>query len=777
MKLKRYISLFVVLGSLLLLAACGSSGGSGGDQTASPADDLGNDDSGVAYVGAATCIGCHEDFSWSAEIVAEYLDGKHVVNYAGSYGYDYMVANDCDSCHDPVGDSPELSEFLGADHVTMGCENCHGAGGDHYGVGPMPVANPDYNTCASCHDELPESHLTHHPEADNIGTKFVASRHFTASVRNEAICSKCHTDAGGKLYKDVTTRDQLLAIVLPVSSDAAVQCRTCHDPHNAGGLLFEDVEDHGHVVASGEYATCVSCHMGDNAAVADDGAGGTDWDVTEAIYHQDVYYRIITDTHYDDPTTTNIIEGYVIDPLSDRACRACHDVHAVEEIRADDDSSSFSSTINDQWAKSGHAGQIGTVKLTVAEDYGDNMGLNRTTEQTVAIKAAGVTSAEGDAWLHYDWDAGDRQPCQECHTSTGAMNYLNDPAGYDNTANDFSHLADWAVDGDGVVTSSGQNELLYCWGCHSDNNGGLRNPGANSRPYTVDAATVTLPDVGNSNVCINCHGARGNMDSYEIGATDAALTGNPATDMTTLAPGFGANTENVTEAHYLVASATLFQAQTRIGYEYPVVVVDGEGNPVDAYADVSYFAHSAMGLNSDAPETGSGPCAACHMVTDEGHTFNVVEKDAGGVITALKSTTCVECHSGAHGAALVAEDTTIDGVLHTAAAAAAFLEHEAEGFHGGLALLEAELFNSGLTFTGGYPYFAGATWTNEGNFGAAHNYNYLHHEPGAYAHNRIYAKRLIFDSIDWLQNGALTGTIDVSAATVEGAAWLGTSRP
>lgn len=108
---------------------------------------------------------------------------------------------------------------------------------------------------------------------------------------------------------------------------------------------------------------------------------------------------------------------------------------------------------------------------------------------------------------------------------------------------------------------------------------------------------------------------------------------------------------------------------------------------------------------------------------------------------------------------------------------AAFVQEEAEGFHGGLELLEAELISDGLTFTGGYPYFAGASWTNEGNFGAAHNYNYLHHEPGAYAHNRIYAKRLIFDSIDWLQNGALTGTIDVSAATVEGAAWLGTSRP
>jgi len=152
-------------------------------------------------------------------------------------------------------------------------------------------------------------------------------------------------------------------------------------------------------------------------------------------------------------------------------------------------------------------------------------------------------------------------------------------------------------------------------------------------------------------------------------------------------------------------------------------------------------------------------------------------RSADEIITQLKATTCVECHSGAHGAALVTEDTTIDGVLHTAAAAAAFLEEEADGYHGALAVLEAELLNDGLTFSNGYPYFSGPTWTNEGTFGAAHNYNYLHHEPGAYAHNRYYAKRLIFDSIDWLQNGELTGTINLAGATAEAIAWLGTTRP
>ena len=46
--------------------------------------------------------------------------------------------------------------------------------------------------------------------------------------------------------------------------------------------------------------------------------------------------------------------------------------------------------------------------------------------------------------------------------------------------------------------------------------------------------------------------------------------------------------------------------------------------------------------------------------------------------------------------------------------------------------------------------------------GAAFNYNLLHHDFGAFAHNSLYAKRLIYDSIDWLNNKAMDG--DVKAA-------------
>ena len=44
-------------------------------------------------------------------------------------------------------------------------------------------------------------------------------------------------------------------------------------------------------------------------------------------------------------------------------------------------------------------------------------------------------------------------------------------------------------------------------------------------------------------------------------------------------------------------------------------------------------------------------------------------------------------------------------------------------------------------------------WGNEGNMGAAFNLNLLFRDYGGFAHNDLYAKRLIYDSIDWLDGG------------------------
>jgi hypothetical protein len=739
---KQWLVLLIAVLASAMLWGCGSSGG-GGDEVSTTPDDVATAES------VGNCTICHT------------LDVHTEVS--GIAGKNF----------DDTG-------FGSA--ITHDCEACHGGGQYHRGQGPIPYPEPDGEQCAECHDQTALVLASKHNGEDAENVEMLADGH------DSRYCQRCHTAEGSIEFKDVIGDKDTVENGVPepleyVDSDGnhilhMPTCAACHNPLTKELQQFDTASwDPNQNGESDELDMCTSCH---NYKTADGsqlfGSGSTDSGTAE-FYHDTAWYRNITTTHYDDPATTDTVEGYVLRETGDSPCFDCHGHELLTNTRYADDPEE--STIHSQWAQSGHAGQLLTQVIAAVDavECPADAVRGRCDEQTDAAMAAYVSEDSGAAWVHYDWDATtewnaddsvielDRGECQECHTATGAANYLDDPDAYDPLNNDFSHLEGWSADGgaNGETVSSGQNELLYCWGCHSDaEEGELRNPGAISRPYTVDDETVTLPDLGNSNVCANCHGARGNMDSYAIG--DDPLTGDPSTDISAYAPGFGANTANVTEAHYLVASATVFQSLTRIGYEY------GDNR----YDDPSYFAHDAVGLNADSPETGSGPCAACHMGTEEGHKFEVVEKDDSGVITAINASICVTCHDGEYGYAFVTEDTTTEYGTFTAAGAAAALEEEAEGYHEALEILLAGLENAGLTWTGGYPYFSGASWVDEGTFGAAHNYNYLHHEPGAYAHNRYYAKRLIFDSIDWLDNGALDGSITIDdTAYPEAAAWLG----
>jgi len=58
-------------------------------------------------------------------------------------------------------------------------------------------------------------------------------------------------------------------------------------------------------------------------------------------------------------------------------------------------------------------------------------------------------------------------------------------------------------------------------------------------------------------------------------------------------------------------------------------------------------------------------------------------------------------------------------------------------------------------------------------YGAFQNAQLSTEEKGAFAHNSVYAKRLIFDSIDWMDNGAFNNTITIPAGYPNARAWFG----
>lgn len=471
-----------------------------------------------------------------------------------------------------------------------------------------------------------------------------------------------------------------------------------------------------------------------------------------------------TANHADSTATPNIIEGYVIkkDVNGKLLCSDCHKPDQTDL------------SINRQWAASAHAGHLLTAG--VVQD----------------------SATKNSAWAHYDWDSISRQSCQQCHTATGNANFMKAQAAgtsYNNKKNDFSHLSGWVgtTDADGQfitgTTVSNQNELLYCWGCHSSvETGALLAPSnVGIKPgYNVNGVALEMPNLGASNACVGCHSGRGNVQSL-MGATII----DPTVVLTTSTTPKSSAT--ATSTHYKNAAATIFHAETKVGYEFPNL----------SYTDPTNYLHKFSN------------CIACHMSGEKSHSFSVAEKDpVTGAITAINAQqACNGCHSS-----LIPMN-------------AEKLEESREGYEEALHMLENELALDGYVFVNAHPYFyidanlyyrygnaapytysltltdrdgdgtinssdwsdfdgngsidaidqayrQPVTWATQGDLGAAHNFNYLHHEPGAYAHNRFYAQRLIFDSIDWLDGDTIPdgnnmdGQITIGAAYPEARIWL-----
>lgn len=636
-------------------------------------------------LGINNCLTCH-----LSGVAQRWLAGVHAnSDYQPNSG---LLDPSCLTCHDQLGDGQKLLAATNGEEVNrpvVSCESCHGGGQYHNGIpAGIPFAAPDSNRCGQCHNAtFPH---TSSPEGKSIAEAFDASPH--ARSLNESVfaggpievrarCSKCHSDEGAKQYLNVDGDYTYLSANLPntlapLNAASNIDCRTCHSPHQEDQLL-----EAASIGRSAEFNTCTNCHQLLQAS-----------NNTKIIAYHDpaanqygAANEIITDTHYATPGNfvganfANIanITGYAFDFASNRACRDCHNPHSAD------------TTINKQWAASGHAD----------------------------------TTAAG-AWAHYNWTEvpgairndfsvvlsyGDRRPCQRCHTTTGIIAYLAANA----DANPSEYVAPLAYN------SNFKPEMLKCNGCHTDNVGTLRATGQITAAYTN--APHPYPDAGDSNLCLACHTGLESGESIKNNAdADGVL--------------------NFVNSHYLTAGGTVYTAS---GYEYA-----GK-----SYANPEYYAHDKIGAGDE------GPCIGCHLSSPEKHTFLPVAKGENGAITAITSTLCVTCHAGQY------------------ALTPAKLNAEEEDFAAALEALEAQLATKGIYFASAYPYFytapyvAGGTNTAFTNWagpygvavwkdvmGAAFNFNLLEHDPGAFAHNRIYSKRLIFDAIDFLDNGIVDNT-------------------
>ena len=375
--------------------------------------------------------------------------------------------------------------------------------------------------------------------------------------------------------------------------------------------------------------------------------------------------------------------------IGGNACTFCHNPHSLQATVAGAQGAPHYNNITSGMYPASYV----TSKAECANCHNSNSN-NQTIRKQWAQSGHADTTAL--PWIDYDFKT--RVECVRCHTTTGFIAYSSAKA-----------TAAW-----GVATDK-TKEVLTCIGCHSDVASGAVRTVTPNKPY-ADETSFTNHNVGDSNICMDCHTGRNNGTSIQVKVGTADFS-NLA--FSTVSP------------HYLSAGGSL---QGKSGYHFRT------------YADYSSNSHRKVGMTNNNSTGINGPCVACHMSAPNRHAFKAVSS-ASGAIVAITTTVCTNCHNSSLPAAV--------------------LDAKRAAFNNALDVLKVALQDKGFVYSPNYPYFASKNWgTGQAGanvLGAAFNYKLFASEPGAYAHNPEYAKQLITDSIEAVVRGGTVTGSDISS--------------
>lgn len=299
------------------------------------------------------------------------------------------------------------------------------------------------------------------------------------------------------------------------------------------------------------------------------------------------------------------------------------------------------------------------------------------------------------AFTHWNSDGTIPTECAKCHSAPGFADFL----GADGTAA-------------GVVDHPAPvGTVITCVACHNDK--------------SLDLASVTFPSgltvahVGGDAVCMTCH------QGLESTASVTKALGGMAED----APQPKLQFINV---HYGAAAATMMGTSARVAYEYPGKSYAGRPNHPAPFSD----------------------CTGCHQT----HTV------------AIKVASCAGCHKEVTNAASLhlirVSKTDFDGTGDANEGMADEIGHMSDRLYAAMQVYAKTVAGKPIVYNAdAYPYFFVDTngngiadkdemrvpnqynaWTPR-LMKAAYNYQFIKKDPGAFAHNPIYALQIIYDSI------------------------------
>jgi hypothetical protein len=352
-----------------------------------------------------------------------------------------------------------------------------------------------------------------------------------------------------------------------------------------------------------------------------------------------------------------------------------------------------------------------------------------------------VSNDPMNPFVHYDWttrsstDNGSAQNgnCNRCHTTGGFIRFTGDDA---LMATRLGPIA-------------GQpNNVLGCVACHSSVEGALRidakpAKGAlalkdgyfalfSSSASVISAGntkiTVQFPGYKNSSICTPCHSGR---------TTDRVFI------------------EQIAVAeNYSTVSTSYYQHAKNMGQTF---IGKGAYDFSGKLAKIGPSVHS--GVRMLAADT-QGPCVGCHYGT-VGKTHSLEVSTA--------SATCVNCHGTSFSTA-TAEEQFKSGV----AVLNALIHQKMDPLRVDKSKdLSTERANVRFGRFGKAPGVAADAATATKAYGAWYNWQLLSiYDSAAYAHHPRYARQVLNDTIDFLDDGVINDTAD---ATVD--ALIGTVGP
>jgi len=372
-----------------------------------------------------------------------------------------------------------------------------------------------------------------------------------------------------------------------------------------------------------------------------------------------------------------------------------------------------------------------------------------------------------------EWSQAFGDNCVRCHTASGYINLVT---------SGMKNVSQWGLSSDGKTPISFTRQSLYCNVCHDNGEGkaygyklrqipALASTGGLRVHYNYSSATsgskttlvrarisdaVDYPKVGISDRCLLCHTGRGTGNLIKQ-AADMAATG-----------GFNFRNNNRIGMHDFAGGATLFG---QAGFEYYSSYRYEGSNGLDSL-------HEQIGAGY--PGTGSrGPCVSCHMSAAKSHEYvpvtlssdkispTVLASGRAYIVASIDTSICMTCHSSGQVAnsrfnGTVSELNT-NKIGYNSALRAVYVWLTKKGIVSTSDWLKASTYS----WSGAPAYVAGCTPTVGGdnyfgsrNMGIAFNYDFLKNDPAGYVHNDLYVKRIIYDSLDWIDDCSMNNTTD-----------------